>query len=330
MCPLPLGSVELNFGIEQHAPRWFLLAQILRARSLKIKPSRAAAAKARIAPTTHPRFSVSDTIVLDSVTHLTSAHRGLAAYCASHGGTYAGYFAAKMGIGAIILNDAGIGREQAGIVGLHLLDALGVPAAAISHASARIGCGTDGFKRGRLSFVNAAARQLGLEPGMTCARALQCMSIAKLTPSPAPAPLAEARFEIVRASNERIRVFGIDSNALVTADDVGHIAITGSHGGLLGDKAATAIKVDVACAIYNDAGFGADAAGISRLPALDARQIAGACVSCFSARIGDARSTYEDGYISALNETAAGYGGAIGQSCRAFVAAMVAQRGRAW
>ena len=56
-------------------------------------------------------------LVLDSVTHLTEQHRGAAAHCASHGGVYAGYFAAKMGIGAVILNDAGIGREAAGLAG---------------------------------------------------------------------------------------------------------------------------------------------------------------------------------------------------------------------
>ena len=44
-------------------------------------------------------------------------------------------------------------------------------------------------------------------------------------------------------------------------------------------------------AVYNDADFGVDDAGISRLPALDARGIAGACVSAWSARIGDGQST---------------------------------------
>ena len=100
--------------------------------------------------------------------------------------------------------------------------------------------------------------------------------------------------------------------------------MTGSHGGLLGNKPQTAIKVDVYAAIYNDAGIGIDAAGISRLPALDLRGIAGACVSANSARIGCARSTYDDGIISALNDTARGNGGAVGQTCREFVATMVA------
>ena len=56
-------------------------------------------------------------ITLDSVTHLSDEHRGSVSYCASHGGTYAGYYAAKMGVGSVILNEAGIGREMAGIAG---------------------------------------------------------------------------------------------------------------------------------------------------------------------------------------------------------------------
>ena len=270
---------------------------------------------------------MSTAIVLDSVTHLKPEHRGVACYCASHGGVYAAYTAAKMGIGAVILNDAGIGREQAGVAGLGLLDDLGVPAAAISHASARIGDGKDGHSRGVLSFANAAARRHGLTAGMTCNEALLRLAGATLAPSPVPPELAESRFEIVAASRGAVCVIGIDSTSLVTAADIGHVVVTASHGGLLGNKPETALKYDARAAVYNDAGFGADHAGVSRLPALDARGIAGACVSCFSARIGDARSTYEDGFISAVNMMAATWGGAVGQSCREFVAAMVASKG---
>ncbi len=271
---------------------------------------------------------MTQSLVLDSVTHLTAAHRGAAAVCASHGGTYAGFYAAKMGVGAVILNDAGVGRDQAGIAGLKLLDGLGVPAACIAHTSARIGDGHDGHARGEISFVNDTALRLGVRVGMSCATALHHLAQSPLVASPPPPALAEARFDIrvdhaQGVGDDAVRVFGIDSNALVIASDAGHIAVTGSHGGLLGNKPETAIKVDVRAAIYNDAGIGMDAAGISRLPALDARGIAGACVSAMSARIGDARSTYDDGIISALNDCALRAGGSVGQSCRAFVATMV-------
>jgi hypothetical protein len=270
-------------------------------------------------------------VVLDSVTHLSEADRGRSSYCASHGGVYAGYYAAKCGAGAVIFNDAGVGREMAGVAGLGLLDDLEVPAATVSHRSARIGDGADGLVRGVLSTINTAARSLGLVEGMACAEALKILSEADLQPAPAPPALAEARFES-EVGRDGVRVIITDSNSLVEPDDAGHVFVSASHGALLGGRPETAVKYPVFAGVYNDADRGADDAGISRLPALDARGIAGACVSAFSARIGDGRSTYNDGYISAVNETAIQHGGAIGQSCRAFVEIMVEarikQRGR--
>ncbi len=265
-------------------------------------------------------------VVLDSVTHLTDAHRGLASYCASHGGIYAGYYAAKCGSGGIILNDAGIGREQAGIAGIGLLDELSIPAATVSHRSCRIGDGLDGPARGILSTVNNSARRYGLDSGMTCNEALELLSRSDLTPAPTPPQQAEARFDDEAAGRNGVRVIITDSNSLVEPDDAGHIFVSASHGGLLGGRPETAVKYPVFAAVYSDADRGADDAGLSRLPALNDRGIAGACVSAFSARIGDGRSIYADGYISAVNDIAAGHGGAIGQSCRDFVALMVDAR----
>jgi len=265
-------------------------------------------------------------IALDSVTHLTEEHRGKAVYCASHGGAYAGYFAAKSGIGAIILSDAGIGREQSGIAGLGLLDDLGVPAAAISHQSARIGDGADGLRRGVISKVNQTAREQGIRAGVSCAIAMEQMEALDRIPAPPPPPMSEARFEETSAGRDGVRVIITDSNSLVEPVDAGHVFVSGSHGGLLGGRPETAVKQPVFAGIYCDADRGCDNAGVSRLPALDAQGIAGACVSVFSARIGDGRSIYEDGFISVVNATAARRGGTVGQSCREFVDLMVEAR----
>jgi len=267
-------------------------------------------------------------IVLDSVTHLKPEHRGQAAYCASHGGSYAGYYAARMGIGAVILSDAGIGREQAGLGGLLLLEELGVPAAAISHRSARIGDAQDGLTRGVLSFVNAPATALGLVPSMSCREALERLAAASLVPAPAPPDQAEHRHEVPEAGHGGVKVILMDSNSLVMPEDAGHVVVSGSHGGLLGGKPETAVKYPVFAIVTNDADRGIDDAGVSRLPALDQRGIAGACVSAFSARIGDGKSSYEDGFVSSVNDIARRCGGKIGQSCRAFVAAMVEARAK--
>lgn len=266
------------------------------------------------------------TIILDSVTHLTPEHRGAVVYAASHGGTYAAAYAAAKSVAAVILNDAGIGRERAGIAGLDLLGGLGVPAAAVSHTTARIGDGRHGAAEGTLSAVNAPAAALGLVPAMTCRDALERLAAAALPPAPVPPLGDEARSEVKSRTHPGTRIVVIDSASLVTPADADAVVVTASHGGLLGGRPETAIKVAVFAAVYNDAGIGIDEAGISRLPALDARGIAGACVSAFSARIGDGLSTYRDGYISALNVTAVRRGGTIGQSAEAFCDAMLAAR----
>jgi hypothetical protein len=267
-----------------------------------------------------------DIVVLDSVTHFEARHKGRVAFCGSHAGIYAAYYAASKGISAIILNDAGIGRERAGVAGLMLLEKLGVPGAAISHVSARIGEGKDGVERGVLTTVNAQAAALGLKPGQDCREALLLLHKASPPPSPAPEPLEESRSEVPELGRDGVKVFVIDSMSLVKPEDDGHIIVAASHGGALGGRPEMAIKHPVFACVCNDADRGADNAGTTRLPALDQRGIAAACVSAFSARIGDGRSTLADGYISTINETACRYGGLVGQSTREFVAAMLAAR----
>jgi hypothetical protein len=263
-------------------------------------------------------------LVFDSVTVIPPDARSRAALAASHGGVYAAYCAAKAELKAVILCDAGVGRERAGIGGLDYLDALGVAAATVGHRSARIGDGADCFARGKISYVNSHAGKIGIAPGMAASEALQRLDRADLPASPQPPAMHEVRHDI--SDTGGVRVFTLDSNALVTPADVGHIMLTGSHGGLLGGRPATAVKYDVFAAVYNDAGIGIDDAGISRLPALDARNIAGACVSAWSARIGDGQSTYRDGFVTALNARAAACGGEIGIPAIELVARLVAAR----
>jgi hypothetical protein len=136
----------------------------------------------------------------------------------------------------------------------------------------------------------------------------------------------ETRHRLSEAEGGGVRVHAIDSAGLVLAEDAGHIVATGSHGALLGGKPETAIKIPVFAALYNDADFGIEDAGIARLPVLDARGIAGASVSAWSARIGDGQSTYRDGFVSAVNARAAQCGGEIGISAKELVALLVAAR----
>lgn len=270
--------------------------------------------------------SANAAVISDSVTTFGRDERGRAALAGSHAGLYAAYLAAKAGVKAVILNDAGVGREQAGIGGLRLLEDLGVPGAAIGHRSARIGDGADAIRRGVITYVNRPAAQLGLHPRMSAKVALDLMAASNLKPSPGPPPLAETRHRIAEAEAPGVAVSALDSAALVTEADIGAVVMAGSHGALLGGRPQTALKIDVFAGIFNDADFGIDNAGISRLPALAARGIAAATVSAWSARIGDGLSIWRDGYVSALNERAIACGGEIGISAAELVRRLVAAR----
>ena len=70
--------------------------------------------------------------------------------------------------------------------------------------------------------------------------------------------------------------------------------------------------------------IGIDEAGVSRLPALDARGIAAATVAAASSRIGDGLSTYRDGVLSRVNASAAALGAVPGMTAEAFVARVIA------
>lgn len=100
----------------------------------------------------------------------------------------------------------------------------------------------------------------------------------------------------------RHRVVLMDSVSTVTQEDAGHVVVTGSHGGL--SSAEYGVKHAFLAVFFNDAGIGKDRAGLAGLATLQRSGIPGGTVSNTSARIGDARDTWESGVISSLNERA--------------------------
>jgi hypothetical protein len=257
-------------------------------------------------------------VIADSITRVEPSAAGAVIVNASHGGIYAAYLAAKLHAAAAIFNDAGVGRDRAGIGGLDYLDEFGIAAATVGHETARIGDGDNMMAGGIITHANALAASLGVIPGQACRDAAAALQQAHPAHH-APPEALEAAFLLI---TETPQVWALDSASLVLPEHRHSIVITGSHGGLLGSRPETALKYDVLGAVYNDAGVGKDAAGTSRLPALDARGIAAATVSAASARIGDARSTYEDGIISRVNARAAALGLRAGISASDFVAAL--------
>ena len=104
-------------------------------------------------------------ILMDSITKVTPEDKGAIVVCASHGGTSSGEFALEVPLQAVIFNDAGVGKDNAGIAALDMLQARGVAAATVAHTSGRIGDSLDMWVNGVLSHVNAAGRSTGLTVG---------------------------------------------------------------------------------------------------------------------------------------------------------------------
>jgi hypothetical protein len=251
----------------------------------------------------------------ESVTELPDV-AGRVLVAGSHGGIVAAHYAAQAGVKAVILNDAGIGKDRAGIAGLGVLQSIGMAAAAVDHASARIGDGADMLARGAISNANAAAGKCGVLAGMPCREAAaRMMSAAPMASAPL-APYREGRFRIAQAPGE---VWGLDSIGMLVSQDAGRILIIGSHAALHGGREESALPVAAGFAAFNDGG-----GLVTRLPVLDARGIAAVAVDCMSARIGDARSMWESGVVSYANRIAGALGVRVGLSLVVAVEAFTA------
>jgi hypothetical protein len=111
-------------------------------------------------------------IVMDSITMLAAEEVGAIVVSASHGGVSSAECALAVLPKVVFFNDAGVGKDNAGIVALSMLDERGVAAGAVSHMSARIGDSQDMWESGVISYVNSTARKLGLVPGARLRAAL--------------------------------------------------------------------------------------------------------------------------------------------------------------
>lgn len=93
----------------------------------------------------------------------------------SHFGVNSAKMAANAGVKGRVGNDAGIGKNNAGIAGLDILEKAGIPGAAVSAMSAKIGVGISTWETGKVSTVNETAKKLGIKLGMTTKQAAEIM-----------------------------------------------------------------------------------------------------------------------------------------------------------
>ena len=105
--------------------------------------------------------------LLDSIAQVSAEHAGAVVITGSHGGASAAHYAQAVRAALYVFNDAGVGKDRAGIAALELLDAQGIAAVTVAHDSARIGDAHDSLASGVVSHVNATAGRLRLTSGLS-------------------------------------------------------------------------------------------------------------------------------------------------------------------
>jgi hypothetical protein len=250
--------------------------------------------------------------------------RGHVLVSGSYGGEYNAFHAGRRGIRGVILNDAGVGKDRAGIRGLAYLERVGRAAATADTMSCHIGDGDHMLRHGIISYVNCHAARLGCAPGESVRACAERLKRAPVIEAAMP-PVSGGGRWLVREEPGEPRVICLDAAPMLEADDAGVIAVTGSHAALLGGKPDGLIAPQVRAIFFSDAGVGMDRAGVARLPLLDERGIPAGAASADSAAIGDARAIHADGVLSFVNSAAAALGGAPGVRVRDFIDLLIAR-----
>lgn len=112
-----------------------------------------------------PQLGQAPLRVVDSITELSPADAGSFAVSGSHGGASSARYAMAARPLLSVFNDAGVGKDAAGIAGLDLLQAQGLGACTVSNTSACIGQAASTLQDGVISHANAMALSLGAIPG---------------------------------------------------------------------------------------------------------------------------------------------------------------------
>ena len=106
------------------------------------------------------------TVLMDSISYVSPEHRGDIIISGSYGGTSSAGYAIDARVAAVFFNDAGVGKNNAGIQGLEMLDRENIIAVAVSHESAEIANAADTYAHGIVSHTNRLAAQAGIKPHM--------------------------------------------------------------------------------------------------------------------------------------------------------------------
>lgn len=261
-------------------------------------------------------------LTVASCSFVGEEHRSHVVVSGSYGGRYNAFNAAKWGVRGVIMNDAGVGKDNAGIVGLEYLDGIGLPAATADGRTCHIGDGDHMLAHGIISHVNRAAAALGCSPGQSVRGSAELMRSATVPTVALPSISDGNRFVVHDVPGEPMVVCA-DSVGMLVPGDAGRIVVTASHAALSGGRPDNAVPPGIYAVFFSDAGGGMDGAGIARLADLDEKGIIAGAISADSAPIGDSRALYHDGILSYVNQAAVRTGGRAGMALKELVELLI-------
>ncbi|WP_282035529.1 hypothetical protein [Saccharicrinis aurantiacus] len=128
--------------------------------------------KGELKKQTQTQIAGVDVTVTDSITFLNENNSGDIVVCGSHGGLSAGDYAKKRGVRAVFFNDAGIGKNNAGVKSLDLLSEAGILACTVDCMSAEIFNGADVLANGIITVCNQVASSKNIKVKMSVKEAI--------------------------------------------------------------------------------------------------------------------------------------------------------------
>ena len=257
-------------------------------------------------------------ILLDSLGDLQPNNASPILVCGSHCGDN-GTFARKLKnchVKAVFLNNAGIGKNMAGISGLSHYEVENILACAVDHNSAEIGVARDTWESGIISHTNTMAEDAGIQIGDSIKKA-----VAKIINIIDKASLIQKNKSFESHINEekensckvdlkkqiQTQIDGVsitvtDSITFLNESNAGDIVVCGSHGGVSAGEYAQ--KRHLKAVFFNDAGIGKNSAGVKSLESLSDAGILACTVDCMSAEIFNGQDILDNGIITVCNQLA--------------------------
>jgi len=258
-------------------------------------------------------------VLLDSLGDLQASNTNPILVCGSHcgGNRELAKKVKNCHVKAAFLNNAGIGKNQAGIRGLKYYEAENVLACAVDHESAEIGIAHDTWESGIISHTSTQAEAAGIQIGDSVKEAVTRIMNITLPPSSTQKSKdleSLSKNEVKDTSKKedlkkqmQTQIGGVDititdSITFLNENNSGDIVVCGSHGGLSAGEYAQ--KHRVKAVFFNDAGIGKNNAGVKSLESLTEAGILACTVDCMSAEIFNGQDILDNGIITVCNQLA--------------------------